>query len=429
MDEFLRVALVHPDISFTFHHNDDEIYNLSGQGLRQRIVQIYGAKFNQRLVPVNVETDMIQITGFIVKPEFSKAAKDQSFFFVNNRFFKDRYFNHAVLNAYEGLVPSGKFPPYFLYFTVPTQSIDVNVHPTKTEIKFEENQAIYAIIRSAVKQALGQFNIAPSLDFEQERSFKTTANSGSNNSTGLSSTKRSNGFSNIQPQKGDWENFYGEIDTLKQEDNPVEENEELAPQATTIESVMNDDFIVERKKPTQINDKYILTSIKQGFLLIDQYRAHCRILFDEIIAANKGITQSQKLLFVEEIEIDKTDIVAWDEILDELNNLGFELTRKDTILEIAGVPVNIKDKNPQRILLDIFDNYKNTMQSDAVSIHEIVALSAASAMATKGGNKLTGDEMEYITDALFASSAPQISPHGKKIIETFTLEEISKRFN
>ena len=454
LDEFLRVALVHPDISFTFHHNDDEIYNLSGQGLRQRIVQIYGAKFNQRLVPVNEETDLIQITGFIVKPEFSKAAKDQSFFFVNNRFFKDRYFNHAVLNAYEGLVPSGKFPPYFLYFTVPTQSIDVNVHPTKTEIKFEENQAIYAIIRSAVKQALGQFNIAPSLDFEQERSFnvpplkkgqtvqmphiqvnpdfnpfKTTSNSGSNNSTGLSSTKRSNGFSNIQPQKGDWENFYGEIDTLKQEDNPVEENEELAPQATTIESVMNDDFIVERKKPTQINDKYILTSIKQGFLLIDQYRAHCRILFDEIIAANKGITQSQKLLFVEEIEIDKTDIVAWDEILDELNNLGFELTRKDTILEIAGVPVNIKDKNPQRILLDIFDNYKNTMQSDAVSIHEIVALSAASAMATKGGNKLTGDEMEYITDALFASSAPQISPHGKKIIETFTLEEISKRFN
>jgi DNA mismatch repair protein MutL len=446
LDEFLRVALVHPDISFSFHHNDDEIYNLQGQGLRQRIVQIYGTKFNQRLVPVNEETDLIKISGFILKPEFAKASKDQSYFFVNNRYFKDRYFHHAVINAYEGLIPSGKFPPYFLYFEVPTQSIDVNVHPTKTEIKFEENQAIYAIIRSAVKQALGQFNIAPSLDFEQERSFdvprlkkgesvkiptiqvnpdfnpfKTTTAS---QSTGLSGRTSGNGFSKIQPQKSEWENFYGELDQSK---STEEKNEQQ--RVRTISSSMDEEMLVERKKPTQINDKYILTSIKQGFLLIDQYRAHCRILFDQLVNKEEHAVQSQKLIFAEDLGIDQTDYAYYDELIPQLNDLGFELHRNEASVSISAVPVDLKDKNPKKTIVEIIENYKSSEQNSALDTKEKIALSMASAMATKGGNKLTGDEMEYLTDALFASSSPQLSPHGKKIIETFTLEEITKRFN
>ena len=457
LEEFLRIALVHADIEMTFHHNDDEIYNLPAQGLRQRIVQLYGAKFNQRLVPVNEETDLIKISGFALKPEFAKASREQSYFFVNNRYFKDRYFNHAVANAYEGLIPSGKYPPYFLYFEVPTQSIDVNVHPTKTEIKFEENQAIYAIIRSAVKQALGQFNIAPSLDFEVERTFDVPPlkkgeqvrapeiavnpnfnpfkSTGSPAASGGGSSKMSalsaSGFSGqktINPSV--WENFYEAARSTESDFVDEEEDEDNQIEIKTVSSSMNNDMAIERKKPVQINEKYILSSIKNGFILIDQYRAHCRILFDQFRdVAQSGESRSQKLLFPDEINIDKTDLFLWKELLPELNASGFELSLQNDRLMIDAVPVELEDKNPQRTLTNIFEDFKVNQQNEDVSMNDRLALSMASAMATKGGNKLTTEEMEFIIDALFASSSPQLSPHGKKIIETFTLDEITKRFN
>lgn len=458
LEEFLRIALVHPSIELSFHHNDDEIYNLPKQGLRQRIVQIYGNKFNQRLVPVNEETDIIKLSGFVVKPEYAKSSRDQSYFFVNNRYFKDRYFNHAVANAYDGLIPSGKFPPYFLYFDVPTKSIDVNVHPTKTEIKFEENQAIYAIIRSAVKLALGQFNIAPTLDFEQETSFnvpslkkgdkvrvpeisvdptynpfntpstpKTSkASSGGGSMTGF-------GFEKKQVDPKVWENFYEGAKNAESDGVGIDSSEGAVSQnieTQTVASSMNNELDVQRKKPTQIHEKYILTSIKNGFLLIDQYRATCRILYDQFMETQEsGEARSQKLLFAEEIQADKTDLFLWKELLPELNRAGFELNIDAGVVIISAVPTVLEDKNPQRTLVNVFDGFKVNQQNDDLDVKSSVALSMASAMATKGGNKLTSEEMQYITDALFASSSPQISPHGKKIIETFTMDELTKRFN
>lgn len=461
LEEFLRVALVHPDIEMSFHHNDDEIYNLPKEGLRQRIVRIYGNKFNQRLVPVNEETDIIKISGFVLKPEYAKASRDQSYFFVNKRYFKDRYFNHAVANAYEGLIPSGKYPPYFLYFEVPTKSIDVNVHPTKTEIKFEENQAIYAIIRSAVKQALGQFNIAPTLDFEQETSFnipalkkgeqvkvpeiavdpnynpfKSTSKSSGSSGGGGSATIASSGFMRKEtPDPSVWENFYesAKNEEATEEERTVDfsedEEDDGQVEIKTVSSSMNNDLEIERKKPVQINEKYILTSIKNGFLLIDQYRAHCRILYDQFLNMESDEVRSQKLLFREEIETDKTDLYLWKELLPELNAMGFDVTLDGNKLFIAATPVDLEDKNPQRALVDIFEGFKVNQQNKDLDLKASVALSMASAIATKGGNKLTTEEMQYITDALFASSSPQLSPHGKKIIETFTMDEITKRFN
>lgn len=457
LEEFLRIAIVHADIEMTFHHNDDEIYNLPAQGIRQRIVQLYGAKFNQRLVPVNEETDLIKISGFVLKPEFAKASREQSYFFVNNRYFKDRYFNHAVANAYDGLIPSGKYPPYFLYFEVPTQSIDVNVHPTKTEIKFEENQAIYAIIRSAVKQALGQFNIAPTIDFEAERAFdvpplkkgeqvrapeiavnphfnpfKSTASpAASGGGSSKMSALSAGGFSGqktINPSV--WENFYEAARSTESDFVDEEDDKDNQIEIKTVSSSMNNDMAVERKKPVQINEKYILSSIKNGFILIDQYRAHCRILFDQFCdGAQSGESRSQKLLFPDEINIDKTDLYLWKELLPELNASGFELSLQNDRLMIDAVPVELEDKNPQRTLTNIFEDFKVNQQNEDLSMKDRIALSMASAMATKGGNKLTTEEMEFIIDALFASSSPQLSPHGKKIIETFTLDEITKRFN
>ena len=451
VDEFMRIALVHPELEFTFHHNDEEIYNLYKANLRQRIVQIFGKAFNERLVPVSEETDIVKITGFVTKPEYTKARPDHSFFFVNNRFFKDRYLNHAVQNAYEGLIASGKYPPYFLYFDVPTNSIDVNIHPTKTEIKFEENQAIYAFLRSSIKQALGQFNVAPTIDFEPENSFNVPSlkkgesvripeikldpnynpfvSTKASPSAGVSGHTNSNGFSKIQPAKDEWENFQN-VSKIKEEDSfeTTQHNE------VTFSSSIDDDgeeneveVKIERKKPIQINDKYILSSVKSGFILIDQYRAHARILYDRLMNTDSK-NQIQKLLFEEFLEMDKMDIPIWKEILDELNSLGFELKIKGDQLLISGQPHQSKERNPVILLTQIFESYKLTEQDEAIEIKSRLALSVSTGMAIKGGIAMNVEEMENLIDELFASSSPQVSPHGKKIIETFSLDEIIKRF-
>ncbi len=442
LDEFLRIALVHPEIELSFHHDENEIYSLPKQGLRQRIVQIYGKAYNQRLVPVNEETDLVKITGFITKPEFSKASRDQQFLFVNNRYFKDRYFNHAILAAFDGLIASARFPPYFLYFEVPTASIDVNVHPTKTEVKFEQNQSIYAIIRSAVKQALGQFNIAPTIDFERETSFdvpglkkgeevkipeiKVNPNFNPFHSTqktggmGTSGAVGTDGFSKIQPSKEEWENFSGDS---KEKELQMDREDAL------LESSGDElDVEVEQKKPSQINRKYILTSLRGGILLIDQYRAHCRILFDQFINSEEKI-KSQALLFPETMELQTTDMPWWTEAEPILHQMGFELSIEDEVATVSAVPADAENSNVRKLLGDIFEQFKESDQYDDLSFKDRIALSMASSLAVKGGTRLSVEEMQYFIDALFACESPQISPHGKKIIETFTFEEIKQRFD
>jgi DNA mismatch repair protein MutL len=443
LDEFIRIALVHPEIDMSFHHDDEEIFNLHRSNMRQRIVKLYGKSYNERLVPVNEETDIVKISGYVLKPEYSKSKPDQCFLFVNNRYFKDRYLNHAILNAYEGLIPTGKYPPYFIYFDVPTKSIDVNVHPTKTEIKFEENQAIYAFLRSAVKQALGQFNVAPTLDFEQETSFNTaplkkgesvkppeikvnpdynpfnsTSAPKTSSSPSVSGVIKSSGFSDIKPNKSDWENFYGEIEESKEE--------EMEHTEVTLSSSMDEEMTIERKKPIQINEKYILTSVKNGFMLIDQYRAHVRILFDRLIQ-KESANEVQQLLFEEELEVNTVDMPIWQEILPELNDLGFDLELTDKKVVIKGKPLAAGENNPQTMLTELFESYKLSEQE--LEMKDMLALSLATGMAIKGGNSLSTEEMEHLINELFASSSPQYSPHGKKIIETITMEEIIKRFN
>lgn len=440
LDEFMRIALVHPEIELKFHHDDEEIYNLPVSKLRQRIVQLFGKSFNERLVPVNEETDIVKISGFVTKPEYCRTKSDQCFLFVNNRFFKDRYLNHAVMAAYEGLIPAGKYPPYFIYFDVPTKSIDVNVHPTKTEIKFEENQAIYAFLRSSVKQGLGQFNVTPTLDFEQETSFNTPKlkdgetvqmpeiklnpdfnpfKSTKSSSSGVSGEVKSSGFSQIQPNK-EWENVSEALEREDEEHNLETYSSSMDEEEEVISS--------EGKKPVQIKEKYILSQVKNGFILIDQYRAHVRILFDQMMQTEQQ-PETQKLMFEEKMEIEKQDIPLWNDVLGSLNELGFEVVLNEDKLLISGQPALSKDQNPVSLLTEIFDSFKVSELQDAVEIKSKLALSLASGMAIKGGVKLSTDEMEHIVDSLFASSSPQYSPHGKKIIETFTLDEIVKRFS
>lgn len=453
LEEFQRVVLAHPEIEFQLQHNDDEIYNLKTGNLRQRIVQVFGNKYNQRLVPVNEETDLVKISGYVMKPEFAKNSKDQTFFFVNNRFFKDRYFHHAVLNAYDGLIPSGKHINYFLFFEVPSTSIDVNVHPTKTEIKFEENQAIYAILRSSVKQGLGQYNIAPTIDFDPELGFNPPplkkgeivsqpqvtvnpdfnpfntekSNNSVKSSTSFSSSSAisSKGFEKLVPSKKDWENFYGEEENG--EENHYEDMSH-EKEVTLTSGIHEEKEKVERKHPIQINNKFVLTAVKSGIMLIDQYRAHYRIRYDELVLGEVQ-SKSQKLIFPEVMALDATEIALWEELLPPLIHHGFELELKDGVLEISGVPVQVNHKNPKQLLQEIMTSYHDNEQVEDINFTERLRRSVASSLARKGGEVLTMEEMNYMIDALFASSSPQLAPNGKKIIETITSEEIIKRFS
>jgi DNA mismatch repair protein MutL len=291
-EEFERVALAHPSCSFTLHHNNQEIYNLPIANLRKRIVDVLGKTTNDRLVPIEEKTDIVSIHGYVLKPEFARKTRGEQYFFVNNRFFKGHYFNHAVNRAFEGLIQPKFFPGYFIFFEVNPAKLDVNIHPTKTEIKFEEDKFIYSILLSSIRQALGKYNVSPTLDFEQETAFdvpmsfrnqpaiepvirvnpefnpfqSSTNLTNKKGSSGLSPAIRAQGFGQINPSADDWQNFY-----KIEEEEEINQNHLIEP--TSIETVK--DFLVK--------DRLVLTPSKSGFMLIDRKRAQERITYDELM--------------------------------------------------------------------------------------------------------------------------------------------------
>lgn len=454
LNEFIRIALVHNEVTFTFHHNGDEVYNLPPVGLRQRIVHVYGKNYNNRLVPVNEETDIFKVSGFVTKPEFARSSRDQMYLFVNNRYFKDTYFNHAIQSAFEGMVASKKFPSYFLYFEVPTDSIDVNVHPTKTEIKFENRKEIYSILRSSIKQALGQFNISPTIDFEQENSlnvpslkkgemvdaptiklnpeynpFNSTNNSQTSNvKTSFTPSSRSE----IKPDVNSWENYY-EASKSASKDAEIQLGFEASESSDTvvIPSKMDNTFESSTKAPYQLHEKYIISPIKNGFIMIDQYRAHARILFDNLMNNWSGDTvKSQQLLFPEEFEVSATDMVYLKEIEGKLKEVGFdfEIKNKKSVC-VTGIPVDYENESAKQLIEGVLTKYKESQIEEDVDFKEICAKAFANAKAIKKGVKLTIEEMKHLIDELFACQNPQSSPNGKKIIVTYHIDEITKKFN
>lgn len=456
LNEFLRVALVHHEVAFSFHHNGDEIYNLPPEGLRQRIVHVFGKNYNNRLVPVEEETDIIKIRGFVTKPEFARTSRDQMYLFVNDRYFKDRYFNHAIMSAFDGMIPSNKFPSYFLYFDVPTTSIDVNVHPTKTEIKFEHNQELYSIIRSSVKQALGKFNVAPTLDFEQERSFdvpslkkgesvkiptiqvnpdfnpfKSTAATTSSPSKGQFIPNENN---QIKPNPSDWENFYGNVrsESASKHINDGFDDENDSPEEVMIlPSKMDQSLESNTKAPYQLHEKYIISPIKNGFIMIDQYRAHLRVAFDKYMAVlSEGRMDAQQLLFPEVFELSATDLVYLEEFKPQLESIGFDFEVKNNkTIEVKSVPSINTKMSAKQMLEDIIQEYKEHLQSDDINFNAVIAEGMARAEAVKKGVKLSVEEMQHLIDELFASQNPQYTPSGNTIVVTYYLDDIIKKFS
>ena len=436
LDEFIRIALAHPDISFSLVNNEKEQYNLPKGTLRQRLVNLYGKNFNSRLVPVNEKTDIVNIDGFICKPEFSKKSRGEQFIFVNNRFIKSAYLNHAVSNSMEGLLQTDHHPSYFLFLQINPAKIDVNIHPTKTEIKFEDERNIYSIIRAAIKHSLGQYNIAPSIDFSlnpdyqvpitsKGRSIKTPnieVDPNFNPFEKQKSTIQNKSSLNKKSTKGKhWEEIFEEI----QEDMNSALPEGLyTPQL--LESELN---IEEKRFSFQVDNRFILTKIKSGLLIIDQQRAHQRILYEQYLKSLQNKRPlSQKLVFPHEIHLSPTDIEIFKEITDDVESVGFDINIKTgNCLMILGVPFQTKVNEIDKIIDNILDDYKN--QNDAwKSDHQKIAKNLALSNAIKNGKTMSSEEMNELIDLLFACELPFISIYNKPTAIVLEINELIKRF-
>lgn len=452
LEEFQRVALTHPEVEMVLLHNDNEVLNLPIGSLRQRVVGIFGKSHNQRLVPVDEATDIVRITGFVSKPEFARKTRGDQYFFVNRRFIKSNYLHHAIRNAFEGLIPSGHHPTYFLYLDIAPDAIDVNIHPTKTEIKFEDERAIYAIIRSAVRQSLGKYNIAPSLDFEQETSFNVSSKEPSElrapaihinpdynpfeSEKSTSSTASSTPAPKKESTKG-WEEMYQISKDFDQATAAATEVEiEVEETTETTQQVISSNWDEQEKEATatrltvQLHSRYILTSIKSGFMLLDQHRAHQRILFERLMNAMANQeSSSQQQLFPETIELSASDFSLMKEMEEDITALGFDIAEfgKNTYV-INGIPADAGDDSPVHLLEALLEQYKLNSDELKIDRREHLARVLSRNMAIKPGKHLGAMEMGQLVDELFGCEIPYYTPAGKPVVVTYTLEELEKRF-
>jgi len=432
INEFQRVALAHPSIAFSFYHNESEVYILNSGNLRQRIVAILGKKTNEKLVPILEKTEVVEIEGFVTKPEFAKKKRDEQFFFVNNRFIKSPYLNHAVQSAFENLIAPGLYPTYFLFLTVPTNSIDINIHPTKTEIKFEDEKTIYAIIRATIKHSLGQYNIAPLLDFNRDATLdtpytfknKTTSSPKIEVNPDFNPFKKEIQKSNsylASNNNAQWESLYPSL--------PKDDLEKISNVTKPETTLFNND--TTSNQTFQIHHKYIICTIKSGIVYVHQNLAHQRILYEEFL---EKITVegalSQQLLFPIEISFSKSEINLIKEIKEDLENCGFLFDKiLEEIIVIKGIPTSITESQISIILEQLLEDIKNDVPNTSFSQLDVMAKSLAKSLAVKTGQNLAPEEQQELIDKLFLCKQPDISPYGKKTFVTIKLDEIDKIFN
>ncbi|MGM0391319.1 MAG: DNA mismatch repair endonuclease MutL [Bacteroidota bacterium] len=441
IDEFQRVSLAHPHIAFSLVHNSSELFQLPDTNYRQRITNILGGKTNEKLVPVNENTEILKISGFVGKPEYAKRTRGEQFFFVNDRFIKSPYLNHAVTAAFEGLLKDKSYPSYFLYLKVDPKSIDINIHPTKTEIKFDDEHALYAILRSAIKHSLGQFNVAPVLDFERDPSLDTPYDYEKKHASAphVEVDRNFNPFKNenrgsfrndYKQESVGWESLYT---GLKSESSGIDpdvrqiefESEEVTGNlfgAYKSEQVQNTTF--------QLNKKFIITTLKNGMLVIDQHRAHTRILYEELL---KSITVSaavsQQLLFPLILRFNQQEIELLKGIKDSLEQTGFIFSEiKSDSVEITGIPTLILESEVEMLLEQLLSDFENEIPENNFSQTDLLAKSLAKSMAVKSGNLLNSTEQQHIVNGLFACKEASITPFNKPVFITLPVEELEKKF-
>lgn len=451
LTEFERIALVNPEVSFTLHHNGTEMLNLPAIQLKQRIMGVFGKKINQELLSVEVDTTMVRISGFVGRPETSRKKGARQYFFVNGRYMRHPYFHKAVMDAYEQLVPVGEQVSYFLYFDVDPANIDVNIHPTKTEIKFENEQAIWQILSAAIKESLGKFNAVPSIDFDTEGmpdipAFENSPYSGVqmpktsyNPSYNPFDTTPSSPSSYSRQETRGWDQLYEGLEHRSSSpsafaypddgDYFVEQPSE-EPEATLYTNTEESSSVETSSRHYQYKGRFILTSVKSGLMIIDQQRAHIRILYDRYlsqIASQKGA--SQGMLFPDIVQFSASEIPVLQSIMEDLSYLGFELTDLGGgSYAINGVPVGIEGLRPTELVQNMVQTAIEKGCKVKEEVQSLLALSLAKAAAIVAGQVLSNEEMNNLVDGLLTSTSPNYTPDGKTALVVMKEEEIEKLF-
>lgn len=444
IDEFHRVALAHPQVTFLFINNGSTVFNLPASNMRQRIVNIFGTKTNEKLVPVSEETEIVSVEGFVVKPEFAKKGRGEQFFFVNNRFIKSPYLHHAINSAFEGLLKEGGQPGYFLFLQVDTTSIDINIHPTKTEIKFDDEHAIYAMLRASVKHSLGQFSIVPVLDFNKDPEMDTPYDFNTKNPVAptIEVDRNFNPFEKEQRRRNDYatfkENSNSQLNSWEAMYVGLKSNENsLNLESIEFESeeVTGSFFESEEKTPSeitfQLQNKYIMSPIKSGIMVIHQNLAHQRVLYESIL---KNITVkeaiSQQLLFPLRLNFTSQDIEVLKNIQEQLEHTGFGFSAfEEETIEINGIPVSVKESEIKNILECLVNDIRTDIPDVGFSQNDLLAKSLAKSLAVKTGKPMNVEEQEHLVHQLFACKEPTKSPNNKPVLMILDASDIDKKFN
>jgi DNA mismatch repair protein MutL len=443
-DEFQRVALANPEVFFTLHHDGNEVFHLPKGSLKQRIIHLFGNAYNQKLVPVEENTSIIELKGYIGKPEFAKKTRGEQFFFVNNRFIKDPYLNHAVMNAYEEVLSSDSFPLYVLFIDIDPSKIDINVHPTKTEIKYQDEKAIYAIIRSAVKRSLGKYNISPTLDFNQETGFSQMITQKAHEDIVPPSIAFNPDFNPFSPGRTEREipflrnsgedrtsvsKNWGSLYEIVQPEQSRQSGMEL--EGNRHIEIDNQVLKVLGKQIFQLHNRFIISQIKSGFMLIDQQAAHERILYERYLQHLENRQgASQQSLFPQTVTLNTSDFELVKELLPDIHALGFQIRTfgKNTFI-IEGIPADIGTNISEVEMLEhLIEGFKNNQSALKLNRRDSLARALARNTSIKAGLALSVDEMNLLIDELFACEMPNTSLSGKPVISTFTLEELLLRF-
>ena len=438
LTEFERIALVNPEVSFTLHHNGTEMLNLPAIQLKQRIMGVFGKKINQELLSVEVDTTMIRISGFVGRPETSRKKGARQYFFVNGRYMRHPYFHKAVMDAYEQLVPIGEQVSYFLYFEVDPSNIDVNIHPTKTEIKFENEQAIWQILSAAIKESLGKFNAVPSIDFDTEGmpdipAFENSLYSGiqmpkTTYNPDYNPFNTSSASSYSRQETNGWEQLYEGLEQHVATSSPFTYPDDGD---NFVEQSMEESSSPETSSQHyQYKGRFILTSVKSGLMVIDQHRAHIRILYDRYlnqIASCKGV--SQGMLFPDIVQFPASEIPVLQSILEDLSYLGFELTDLGGgSYAINGIPAGIEGLRPTELVQDMVHTAMEKGCKVKEEVQGMLALSLAKAAAIVQGQVLSNEEMNHLVDGLLTSTSPNYTPDGKIALVVIKEDELEKMF-
>ena len=444
-EEFFRVALIHTDIAFSFYSNDKLIYQLESSNLHQRITGLFGNNYKQRLHPVEEQTEQVKIRGYVCKPEFSKKTRGEQYMFVNNRFIKNFYFNNAIEKAYTDLLPEKTYPSFFINMEVDASRIDVNIHPTKTEVKFLDEVIIYAVLRAAVKRTLGQYSLATEFEFDTVEGMDLnpapapkgyippaptiTVNTNFNPFENTS-YKKATAYSEPPYDKGNkWENFF-EISNEKAEMSTytVESNMEQETLFGT-ETTESDTTTHNTSTTIQVLNRYIVSTISSGLLVVDQQRAHERILYERFISHSGKECISQQIMFPIQCSFSAADAEIISEIMPELKDMGFEMNPLgNTVFVITAIPAEINDGEVQNMLDEMVEDYKNSLMQKFNDKEQSIALSMAKQLAVKKGTKLKQEEMQNIIAQLFSCKIPNTSPFGKKTMIIMKDNDLTEKF-